>query len=55
MLRSALTPGPSPISHPPPAGRGENFGKRHLTGEFFFFFSPLSRGQGGGSWERGRG
>jgi hypothetical protein len=25
VRKNALTPGPSPISHPPPAGRGENF------------------------------
>jgi len=43
-------PRPSPSSPQPPAGRGETRRRKSKS-----CFSPLSRGQGGGSWERGRG
>src|SRR5262249_44329937 len=45
--KSALTPGPSPISRPPFPGRGEK------GNNSFFRFSPLSRR--GRGWEMGEG
>jgi len=49
----ALTPGPSPISLPPPAGRGEKSGRKQPGRDASWRGSPLSRGQGG--WEMGEG
>jgi len=55
---NAYAPGPSPISHPPIPGAGENFGKQQ--NQFFFLwlypeFPPSPGGGVGGRWERGRG
>jgi len=51
--QSALTPGPSPISHPRPRReRGER--QEKTVSSQLLLVSPLP-GPVGGSWERGRG
>ena len=48
-------PHPRPLSQLPPPIPGRGGKSKATRASFCFFLSPLSRGWGGGSWERGRG